>query len=60
MTTDANEHGGMAWWNALAEDQRACWLRAADSAIAAEAWAEDKRFAALSPQLRGSFRAPEA
>jgi hypothetical protein len=29
----ADELAGMAWWNALAEDQRAYWLSEADTAI---------------------------
>ena len=38
-----DERAGMAWWNALTETDRAFWLRVADTAIVAEAWAEYKR-----------------
>lgn len=41
MTTD--EAAGIAWWNALAEADRAFWLRAAMSAVPADAWAYYKR-----------------
>jgi hypothetical protein len=30
---------GIAWWNSLTEEQRRAALRAADTAIVAEAWA---------------------
>jgi hypothetical protein len=33
----------MSWWNALREEQRAYWLREADTAIVAEAWAHYQR-----------------
>jgi hypothetical protein len=35
----ADETAGIAWWNALTEEQRAHWLREAKTAIVAEAWA---------------------
>ena len=35
----ADETAGMEWWNAMSEDQRAYWLREANTAIVAEAWA---------------------
>jgi hypothetical protein len=38
-----DERNGMAWWNALPQEERAYWLRDARTAIAAEAWAEFKR-----------------
>ena len=52
MTSEAataDERAGMDWWNALTEDRRAYWLRAANSAIPAEAWAEYKRTIATAP-----------
>jgi hypothetical protein len=36
-TSSADETAGMEWWNALSEDQRAYWLREANTAIVAEA-----------------------
>ena len=44
MTTD--EAAGIAWWNALAEADRAFWLRAAMSVVPADAWAYYKRVCA--------------
>ena len=41
MTTD--EQAGMGWWNALTEEQRAHWLREANTASVAEAWAYYQR-----------------
>ena len=35
----ADETTDIAWWNALTEEQRAHWLREANTAIVAEAWA---------------------
>ena len=43
MTDD--EAKGIAWWNALSEEDRAFWLRAAISAVPADAWAYYKRVA---------------
>jgi hypothetical protein len=37
MTDD--ETAGIAWWNALTEEQRAYWLAQANTASVAEAWA---------------------
>jgi hypothetical protein len=34
-----DEKAGMAWWNALTEQERADWLRIADTAVPAVAWA---------------------
>jgi hypothetical protein len=34
---------GVEWWNAMSEDQRAYWLREANTAIVAEAWAYYQR-----------------
>lgn len=34
---------GMAWWNGLSRQERAFWLRAAMTAVPAEAWAYFKR-----------------
>ena len=34
----AHEAAGMAWWNSLTEQQRAEWLRRANSARPADAW----------------------
>jgi hypothetical protein len=36
----ADEQLGIAWWNGLTEEQRAYWLREANTAIVAEAWAQ--------------------
>lgn len=41
----ADEQAGMDWWNALSEEQCARWLRAAGSAVPADAWAAYKRLA---------------
>jgi hypothetical protein len=38
----ADDVRGMAWFNALAEAERAEWLRRADSAVPADAWAAYK------------------
>jgi hypothetical protein len=35
----ADEELGMKWWNALTEAQRGEWLRRANSATPADAWA---------------------
>ena len=37
--SSADETAGMEWWNAMSESQRAYWLREANTAIVAEAWA---------------------
>jgi hypothetical protein len=37
--SSADETAGMEWWNGMSEDQRAYWLREANTAIVAEAWA---------------------
>jgi hypothetical protein len=39
----ADEQAGMGWWNALTEEQRAHWLREANTASVAEAWAYYQR-----------------
>jgi len=41
-----DEQAGIAWWNALCEADRLFWLRAALSAVPAEAWAYYKRVCA--------------
>jgi len=38
-----DERLGMEWWNALSEVARRDWLRRADSARPADAWAAFKR-----------------
>ncbi len=40
MTRD--EELGMAWWNRITEREREEWLRRANSAMPADAWAEFK------------------
>jgi hypothetical protein len=45
----ADESAGMEWWNALSEDQRAYWLREANTAIVAEAWAYYKHVLSQLP-----------
>lgn len=37
-----DERAGIAWWNTLAESERARWLAAANSAKPADAWAAFK------------------
>jgi hypothetical protein len=44
----ADETAGMEWWSALTEEQRAHWLREANTANVAEAWAYHQR---VLPQL---------
>jgi len=39
----ADEVGGMTWWNGLDEADRRFWLRAALSAVPADAWTYYKR-----------------
>ena len=39
----AADLAGMEWWNSIDEDERAYWLAEANTAIAAEAWAEYQR-----------------
>lgn len=41
MTHD--EIDGMAWWNALDQEDRRFWMAAACSSVPAEAWAYFKR-----------------
>jgi len=41
-----DEKAGIDWWNALSIEDRAFWLRAALSAVPAEAWAYYKRVCA--------------
>ncbi len=38
-----DESAGIDWWNGLAEPERAHWLRAAQTATPAVAWAHYKR-----------------
>lgn len=38
-----DEFAGMAWWNALTEEERAKWLAQVGTAVPADAWAEYKR-----------------
>lgn len=38
----ADEHAGMAWWNALPDRARREWLQRAGSAVPAQAWAAFK------------------
>lgn len=38
-----NEALGIAWWNGLLKADRAYWLREAQSAVPADAWAEFQR-----------------
>lgn len=38
-----DELAGMAWWNALTESERRMWLRAANTATPADAWAYFKK-----------------
>jgi hypothetical protein len=45
----ADEQAGIDWWNALTEEQRAYWLREANTAIVAEAWAYHKRVVSQLP-----------
>lgn len=51
MMFDAWEDGqeGMKWWNGLTEADRAFWLRAALTAVPAEAWAYYKGCREPSP-----------
>jgi hypothetical protein len=44
-----DETAGIAWWNPLSEEQRAYWLREANTAIVAEAWAFHKRVLSQLP-----------
>jgi hypothetical protein len=44
----ADEQLGIEWWNALTEAERARWLREADTAIVAEAWAHFKAASAAA------------
>jgi hypothetical protein len=45
----ADEQAGMEWWNALTEEQRAHWLREANTASVAEAWAYYQRVLSQLP-----------
>jgi len=38
-----DELDGMTWFNSLSEQERAYWLAQADTAIAAQAWAQFKK-----------------
>jgi uncharacterized protein YegP (UPF0339 family) len=42
----ARSEQGVVWWNALSEEERAFWLRAAMSAVPADAWAYYQRVCA--------------
>jgi hypothetical protein len=39
----ADELAGIEWWTSISEPRRADWLRMAESAKPADAWAEYKR-----------------
>jgi hypothetical protein len=45
----ADEQLDIAWWNGLTEEQRAYWLREANTAIVAEAWAYYKHVLSQLP-----------
>jgi hypothetical protein len=45
----ADEQPVMGWWNALTEEQRAHWLREANTASVAEAWAYYQRVLSQLP-----------
>lgn len=45
-----DEAAGINWWNSLTEDQRADWLRRANSARPADAWQAYKSAARQSVQ----------
>lgn len=51
MTPD--EQAGIDWWNGLSEADRASWLKAANTAIPAEAWAHFKTYGSNSPPKGG-------
>jgi hypothetical protein len=44
----ADAEGGPAWWNFLSESERAAMLKAANTAVPAEAWAHWRRSRGLS------------
>lgn len=48
-----DDAAGMAWWNALPERDRKHWLRAAGSAVAADAWALFKQWEPVTQQAGG-------
>ncbi len=50
-----DQQAGMAWWNGLREPDRAAWLAAAGSAVAADAWAA---FKATRPKGGGGSASP--
>ena len=41
-TPTSDEAAGIAWWNGISEEERAEWLRRAESAVPADAWAAFK------------------
>ena len=47
-TVTDDERSGIDWFNGLTEIERGKWLRAAGSAVPADAWAEYKRPRAIS------------
>lgn len=47
---DSSTVAGINWWNSLAEDDRALWMRRAGSAVPADAWAY---FNIVMKSLRG-------
>jgi hypothetical protein len=59
---DSAERDGIAWWNALQPFERAYWLRAAGSAVPAEAWEAHQRWASrmTSVLTRGAASADVA
>jgi hypothetical protein len=46
MNNTNDEKQGIAWWNAMNEEDRRFWLRAALTAVPAEAWAYYQRVTA--------------
>lgn len=48
---DADPNAGIAWWNRLAEAERAQWLAEAQSARAADAWGAYLRASAYNDAL---------